>query len=208
VFQELSLAKKVLVRKPNMFLLSFLPDWFFFGLLLLAVVGTFAGTLLSKIPFIATYSTPIKYGSIATLLFSVYMVGGIANEESWQKKVLEQKAEIALLKQKEAEVTTKVVTKYIDKLTVVKETNNAISKYVTTEADGKCQLPNSFSVLHDAAAKNELPDPTGAVDARASEVKLSEATTTIIENYGICNQNSEQLKALQDWVSQQKKLNP
>ena len=99
-----------------MFLLSFLPDWFFFGLLLLAVVGTFAGTLLSKIPFIATYSTPIKYGSIATLLFSVYMVGGIANEESWQKKVLEQKAEIALLKQKEAEVSTKVITKYIDKL--------------------------------------------------------------------------------------------
>lgn len=191
-----------------MFLISFLPDWIFYGLLLLSVIGTFAGSFLGNIPFIATYAKPIKYGSIATLLFSIYMIGGIANEEGWQKKVLEQQAEIAKLKQQEAEVTTKVVTKYIDKITVVKEKNNEISKYITTASDSKCQLPNSFSVLHDAAAKNELPDSTGAVDARASDVKLSEATTTIIANYGACNQNVEQLKALQEWIREQQKLNP
>jgi hypothetical protein len=191
-----------------MWLLSFLPDWFFFALLLLSVIGTFAGTFLSKLPFIATYSKPIQYGSIVVLLFSIYMCGGIANEESWQKKVLQQQAEIAELKQKEAEVSTKVVTKYIDKIQVVKETNNAISKFVTNEADSKCQLPNSFSVLHDAAAKNELPDSAGATDARTSDVKLSEATSTVIENYGICHQNIEQLKGLQEWVREQKKLNP
>ncbi len=191
-----------------MFLLSFLPDWFFFGLSLVALVGIFAGTLLGKIPFIATYATPIKYGSIVALLLSIYMIGGIANEEEWQKKVLKQQAEIAILKQKEAEVTVKVVTKYIDKLTVVKEINNAITKYVTTEADNKCQLPVSFGVLHDAAAKNELPDPAGASDAKASEIKLSDATTTIINNYGLCNQNAEQLNSLQEWIREQQKLNP
>lgn len=191
-----------------MWLLSFLPDWFFFALLLLSVIGTFAGTFLSKLPFIATYSKPIQYGSIVVLLFSIYMCGGIANEESWQKKVLQQQAEIAELKQKEAEVSTKVVTKYIDKIQVVKETNNAISKFVTNEADSKCQLPNSFSVLHDAAAKNELPDSAGASDERTSDVKLSEATSTVIENYGICHQNIEQLKGLQEWVREQKRLNP
>ena len=136
------------------------------------------------------------------------MIGGIANEEEWQKKVLKQQAEIAILKQKEAEVTVKVVTKYIDKLTVVKETNNAIIKYITTESDNKCELPNSFSVLHDAAAKNELPDPAGASDAKASQLKLSDATTTIITNYGFCNQNAEQLNSLQEWVREQKRLNP
>lgn len=191
-----------------MFLISFLPDWFFFGLLLISVIGTFAGSFLSKVPFVATYATPIKYGSILGLLFSIYMIGGISNEASWQKKVLEQQVEIAQLKQKEAEVSTKVVTKYIDKLTVVKETNNAISKYVTNEADAKCQLPNSYSVLHDAAAKNELPDPTGASDARTSDVKLSEATTAVIANYGICHENAQQLKSLQEWIREQQKLNP
>ena len=191
-----------------MWLLSFLPDWIFYALLLLSVIGTFAGTFLSNIPFIATYAKPIQYGSIVILLFSVYMVGGIANEEGWQKKVLQQQTEIAQLKQKEAEVSTKVVTKYIDKITVVKEKNNEIAKYINTQADGMCQLPNSFSVLHDAAAKNQLPDSAGAVDARASDVKLSEATTTIIANYGTCNQNVEQLKALQEWIREQQKLNP
>jgi hypothetical protein len=63
-------------------------------------------------------------------------------------------------------------------------------------------------VLHDAAAKNELPDSAGASDARTSDVKLSEATSTVIENYGLCHQNIEQLKGLQEWVREQKRLNP
>ena len=191
-----------------MFLLSFLPDWIFYALLMLSVIGTFAGTFLSNLPFISTYAKPIQYGSIIVLLFSVYMIGGIANEADWQKKVLQQQAEIAQLKQKEAEVSTKVVTKYIDKITVVKEKNNEIAKYINKDADAKCQLPVSFGVLHDAAAKNELPDSTRATDATASGIALSEATSTIVANYGACNQNVEQLKALQEWIREQQKLNP
>lgn len=191
-----------------MFLLSFLPNWIFYILLLLSGVGLFLSSFLANLPFISTYAKPIQIGSVIGLVFSVYMCGGIANEEGWQKKVLEQQAEIAQLKQKSAEVSTKVVTKYIDKITVVKEKNNEIAKYINQDADAKCQLPNSFSVLHDAAAKNELPDSTRATDASASGVKLSEATTTIVGNYGICNQNSEQLKALQEWIREQQKLNP
>lgn len=191
-----------------MWMLSFLPDWIFYATLLLSVVAFAAATFLDKIPFISTYAKPTKIGSIVVLLFSVYMCGGISNEAGWQEKVLKQQAEIALLKQQEAEVTTKVVTKYIDKIQVVKETNNVISKYINTEADGKCQLPNSFSVLHDAAAKDQLPDPAGAVDARASEVKLSEATSTVINNYGLCHQNTEQLKSLQEWIREQQRINP
>lgn len=191
-----------------MFLLSFLPNWIFYILLLLSGVGLFLSSFLANLPFISTYAKPIQIASVIGLVFSVYMCGGISNEEGWQKKVLQQQAEIAQLKQKEAEVSTKVVTKYVDKITVVKEKNNEIAKYINQDADAKCQLPNSFSVLHDAAAKNELPDSTRATDASASGVKLSEATTTIVGNYGICNQNSEQLKALQEWIREQQKLNP
>jgi hypothetical protein len=191
-----------------MFLLSFLPNWIFYILLLLSGVGLFLSSFLANLPFISTYAKPIQIGSVIGLVFSVYMCGGISNEEGWQKKVLQQQAEIAQLKQKEAEVSTKVVTKYIDKITVVKEKNNEIAKFINQDADAKCQLPNSFSVLHDAAAKNELPDPARATDARASDIKLSEATSTIVSNYGACNQNTEQLKALQEWIREQQKLNP
>ena len=191
-----------------MFLLSFLPDWIFYILLILSAAGLFVATFLGNLPFVGTYAKPIQIGSAVLLAFSIYMCGGISNEEGWQKKVLQQQAEIAQLKQKSAEVSTKVVTKYIDKITVVKEKNNEIAKYVNQTADAKCQLPVSFSVLHDAATKNELPDPTGAADASASGVALSAATTRVVENYGVCIQNSEQLKALQEWIVEQKKLNP
>ena len=97
---------------------------------------------------------------------------------------------------------------YIDRIQVVKEKGNEIVKYINKESDSKCELPNSFVVLHDAAAKNELPDPSRASNAGASDIKLSGATTTIVQNYGTCWEIREQLKALQEWVSEQKKLNP
>lgn len=191
-----------------MFLVSFLPEWIFYAAAFISAAALLVSTLFSALPFIGKYAKVIRIGSFVALLLSIYLVGGVSNEASWQAKVLKQKAEIAELKQKEAEVTTKVITKYVDRIQVVKEQSNEIVKYVTQESDSKCELPVSFSVLHDAAAKNELPDPARAIDETASTIKLSEATTTVITNYGICNQNSEQLKALQNWVSEQKKLNP
>jgi len=63
-------------------------------------------------------------------------------------------------------------------------------------------------LLHDAAAKNELPDPaTGAIKG-ASNVTLSKLLDTTVLNYGTFYEVREQLKALQDWVREQKKINP
>jgi len=191
-----------------MWLLSFVPDWIFYGLALASFVALVAATFFKVIPLIGKYALPIQLLSFVTLLVSVFLCGGLANEASWQLKVAKTNAEIAELKAKSEKVSTKVVTKYIDRIQVVKEKGNEIVKYVNKESDAKCELPNSFVVLHDAAAKNELPDPTRASNAGASEVKLSGATTTIIQNYGTCWEIREQLKALQEWVTEQKKLNP
>jgi apolipoprotein N-acyltransferase len=191
-----------------MWLLSFVPDWIFYGLALASFVALILATFLKVIPFIGKYAIPIQLLSFVILLVSVFLCGGLANEASWQLKVAETNAEIAELKAKSEKVSTKVVTKYIDRIQVVKEKGNEIVKYINKESDTKCELPNSFVVLHDAAAKNELPDSTRASNAGASEVKLSGATTTIVQNYGTCWEIREQLKSLQEWVTEQKKLNP
>jgi hypothetical protein len=191
-----------------MWLLSFVPDWIFYGLALASFVALILATFLKVIPFIGKYAIPIQLLSFVVLLVSVFLCGGLSNEASWQLKVAKTNAEIAELKVKSEKVSTKVVTKYIDRIQVVKEKGNEIVKYINKESDTKCELPNSFVMLHDAAAKNELPDPTRASDAGASEVKLSGATTTIIQNYGTCWEIREQLKSLQEWVIEQKKLNP
>lgn len=191
-----------------MWLLSFVPDWIFYGLALASFVALILATFLKVIPFIGKYTIPIQLLSFVVLLVSVFLCGGLSNEASWQLKVAKTNAEIAELKVKSEKVSTKVVTKYIDRIQVVKEKGNEIVKYINKESDTKCELPNSFVMLHDAAAKNELPDPTRASDAGASEVKLSGATTTIVQNYGTCWEIREQLKSLQEWVTEQKKLNP
>ena len=191
-----------------MWILSFLPDWLFYAIALASFIALVAATFLKVIPFIGKYAIPIQLLSFVILLISIFLCGGLANEASWQLKVAKTNAEIAELKVKSEKVSTKVVTKYIDRIQVVKEKGNEIVKYVNKESDSKCELPNSFVVLHDAAAKNELPDPSRASNAGASDVKLSGATTTIVQNYGTCWEIREQLKALQEWVSEQKKLNP
>jgi hypothetical protein len=138
------------------------------------------------------------------------MEGGVSNQEKWEARVAEAKLEMAKKDAESADATVKVVTKYIDRVTVVKENGNAIlkevPKFVSKDADAKCVVPNSFVVLHDSASRNEVPDSTRGVDEGASKVKLSGIAETVTTNYTTYHQVSEQLKALQEWVKQQQSI--
>lgn len=103
----------------------------------------------------------------------------------------------------QSEVTTQVVTQYVDRVQVVKERGKEIIKEVPVYVSSAvtCDLPGGFRVLHDAAAEGELPDPARVADAPATSVET--AAATVIENYATCHELAEQLKALQSWVSQQ-----
>ena len=106
----------------------------------------------------------------------------------------------------QAEVTTQVVTQYVDRVQVVKERGKDIIKevpiYVSSAA--ACDLPGGFRVLHDAAAQGQLPDPARVADAPAASVET--AAATVVENYATYHEVAEQLKALQSWVSQQEQV--
>jgi hypothetical protein len=117
-----------------MWLLSFVPDWIFYGLALASFVALILATFLKVIPFIGKYAIPIQLLSFVVLLVSVFLCGGLANEASWQLKVAKTNAEIAELKVKSEKVSTKVVTKYIDRIQVVKEKGNEIVKYINKES--------------------------------------------------------------------------
>ena len=184
-----------------MWLLNFLPAYFFHALTLVGFVGVLA--CLLPIP----YKTIVQVISIAVVSFSLYMEGGLSNQAEWEAKVAEAQLEVAKKETAAAEVTVKVVTKYVKQIQVVRETGDAIIKeipmYITKNDDSMCAIPNGFVLLHDSASRNEVPDTTGTVDAGPSEVKISEVAGTVIENYTTYHQVSEQLKALQSWVKEQ-----
>ena len=193
-----------------MWILEWIPNWIFHFVVLAGVLGLLASWVIRMIPFVATYRLPIQAVSILALVFGVYMEGAISNQESWEAKIAEAKLEVAQKETKSAEATTKVVTKYVEKVKIVKENADVIvkevPKYITKESDAKCAIPNAFVVLHDSAVKNEVPDTARLSDEGTSGTKLSTVTETVVGNYSICHQNAEQLKALQEWVREQQKI--
>lgn len=193
-----------------MWFLDFLPFWIFHLIVLAGVGGLVSSLVLKFIPFVSTYKLPIQVAAIAALVFGVYMEGGISNQERWEAKVAEAKLEMAKKEAASAEASVKVVTKYIDRVTVVKENGDAIirevPKFISAKSDSMCVVPNGFVLLHDSASRNEVPDASGSTNEGASEVKLSGVATTVAENYTTYYQVSEQLKALQEWVRVQQSI--
>ena len=193
-----------------MWVLDWLPFWVFHLVVLAGLAGLIASLVLKFVPFISTYNLPIQVAAIAILVFGVYMEGGISNQEKWETKVAEVKLEMAKKDTVSAEATTKVITKYITKIEVVKEKGDVIikeiPKYISQDADAKCAVPNGFVMLHDSASRNEVPDSTRGIDAGTSDIKLSGVAATVTENYTTYYKIAEQLKALQEWVKLQQSI--
>lgn len=118
-----------------------------------------------------------------------------------EKKDLAGKLELA-------QGTTRVVTEYVDRVQVVRERGETITKeipvYVTPTADAACAVPAGFVHIHDAAAAGIAPTGTaGDPDAPAAGVTLSAVTETIAANYGQYHAAAEQVTALRHLVIQQ-----
>lgn len=102
-----------------------------------------------------------------------------------------------------AEGTTRVVTKYVDRVQLVHERGGTIVKevpiYVTANADAACVVPAGFVQLHDTAASGSpAAGPAGDPDAPAAATPLSAVAETVASNYAICHATAEQVVALQE----------
>ena len=192
-----------------MWLLSFLPSWLVYAAFFASVIGLIASFVFQYIPFVGKYALPIQALCSFVLLVSVWLAGGISNEEAWQAKVNELQAKVAAAEIKSAKVNTKIVEKVVTKLQVVKDNTNAnikvIEKIVTLH-DSKCELSNAAIVLHDSASQNAVPPSAGDIDAGASDVKASDLLTTVTENYGQYYELREVVKGWQDWYKEQKSI--
>jgi len=181
-----------------MWLLNIIPDSILYGFILSAmgigaalfVFGTFAVFL----PLVNTYGLLMRTVGIILLIGSVYLYGGYGTEMKWRAEAAKLKADmdrkVALSEKK----SKQIVTKY-----------KKLSQHVK-KADAKCIVPKSFVLLHDSAAKNEVPNTSKGIDGSASGTNLSTIGETVTINYNNYHQLSEQLKALQDWVSSQEKI--
>lgn len=70
-------------------------------------------------------------------------------------------------------ISAQVVTKYVDRIQVVREKGAAIirevPRYVTVKDDASCPIPDGFVRLLNSAAKSEFPNPTPSTDDSSSK---------------------------------------
>ena len=195
-----------------MWLLNIIPDSILYGFIL-SVMGIGAalfvfGTFTVFLPLVKAYGLLMRTVGIILLIGSVYLYGGYGTEMKWRAEAAKLKADMDRKVALSEKQSKQIVTKYIVQTKVIKEKGDAIKKLSqhVKEADAKCIVPKSFVLLHDSAAKNEVPDTSKGVDGSSSGTNLSTVGETVTINYNNYHQLSERLKALQDWVSSQEKI--
>lgn len=192
------------------FISSFLPDWFItYFVHIVLVVGlflTFASTIVAKLPIISSYGKLVKPVGIVILVFAIYLEGGLTNELSWRSKVAEYQKQVEVAEAKAVEANSKIQTKVVTQIQVIKDTSNANKNAITQYVTDSCQLSNVAVMLHDSASQNEVPGSTINTVRGTSEIKVPELLTVVTDNYGYCHENTEKLKAWQDWYKTQKQI--
>ena len=134
-----------------------------------------------------------------------WVKGAASVQQDWNTERTVQTIAVLRVQVKQAEVTERVVTQYVDRVRVVRETADAIIRevpvYVPQSCDADGRLSAGWRVLHDAAASGGAADPAAIADAQP--VAPDTAAATVARNYGTCRETAEQLIALQQWVREQ-----
>ena len=153
---------------------------------------------------------PYRLLALAVLGIALFGFGWLKGashvQAQWDAASAAQQQAQAQIQTRQAEATVQVVTQYVDRIQVVREKGDTLIQeipiYVPVHADAACTVHRGFVSLHDAAAAGKLPEPARDADAPAEGLALSAVAATVVTNYQTCHENSEQLKALQDWIRQ------
>lgn len=147
-----------------MWILQWLPDWIFYAILVLGLIGFLITYLLKFIPIpgLYMYKTPIQIVSLIFIVVGVYMSGSIANEQAWQARVKELEVKLAAAEAEGAKESVKIVEKVVTKQQVIKEKGQEIVKYIDREVvkfdtkflpGGECEMPKEFLKSLNEASK-------------------------------------------------------
>ena len=147
---------------------------------------------------------------IAIVLF-VAVIGGSYYkgrhdvEAKYEEIRKQDEARIAELEQKQNEVTTKIVTEYVDRVKTIKQKEYVYVDQAKNSVPQQFIVSNGFVHLHDNAATGNNADATRASDATPSGIGDNQALAVIVTNYSRCIQQANQLTSLQNWITDHKK---
>jgi hypothetical protein len=134
-----------------MWILKFLPDWIFYGILMAGAIGLLIGRFIPPM-----YKTAVQAGSLVAFVFGVFMAGAIHDNAAWVERVEEMKAKVAEAEAKGKEETVRIETKVVTKTEVIKQKAQVVKQYIDreiTKYDNQCVIPKEFVKAHNDAAE-------------------------------------------------------
>lgn len=145
----------------------------------------------------------LLYAALAGALWAGYHAWAEHQRETGRAEVRAEYARQAQAADAKREVITQVVEREVVKtvkdIQVVTETIiQEVPIYVPLDAP---DLPAGWRLLHDAAARGQVPD--SAALAHAAPASAQDAANTVAANYGACLETAERLKAFQQWATEQ-----
>jgi hypothetical protein len=148
---------------------------------------------------------PYKLLAGAALMAGVFFYGymkGSAYADAELARFGQKNAElVADLEKKNTEITTQVVTEYVDRVQTIKEKEYVYRDIAQNVVPSQFTMSNGWVYTHDASARADNADPARASDETSSGIADTTALVGILGNYSRCQQNAEQLRQLQQWIA-------
>ena len=152
---------------------------------------------------------PVKLSIIAAIILGALGFGYMKGKESAKIAIANYEAaaqkQITELKDINASISGKVTVQYVDRVNTIREKE---TRYVDSAKDNvpsQFELSNGWVFTHDIGATGSDADSTRSSDETPSGIKDNEALITILRNYSTCQQTAEQVKNLQQWITENQK---
>jgi hypothetical protein len=152
---------------------------------------------------------PAKLAAIVMIMLGAlgfgYMKGkegakiAIANYEAAAQKQINE------LKDINAEISSKVTVQYVDRVNTIREKETRYVDNAKDNVPSQFELSNGWVYTHDISTAGSDADPSRSSDETPSGIKDNEGLITILRNYSTCQQNAEQVKNLQQWITENQK---
>jgi hypothetical protein len=137
-----------------MWILKFLPDWFFYTVLLAGAAGLVFSRLIP-----AYYRTAVQATALLFFVFGTFMYGAIYDNNWWKERVAEMEVKVAKAEQESKEANDKLDQMVLDKQQRIEERQVIIRQYIEREVakyDDQIVVPLEFiKALNDAAENVE-----------------------------------------------------
>lgn len=118
----------------------------------------------------------------------------------WDASTAQYEDALRKEKERQSKVEIQTVTEYVYRDREIRVKGDTIIQkvpvYVPVDSP---DLPGGWRLLHDAAARNVLPEAPGSV--QAFPVSAQDAARTVVSNYTSCHAELEKLNGLWNWAN-------